>query len=492
VKRSTVISGILVGAVTSALAVAVLAFCHAAWDLPFAPFDIFEWISRALPGSIVTTGIDAMVSAIGALGIHPTSVAAKIAEQSLAIGMFVAGSAVLGAVIAVLGRRSIVLGLVAGGFWVTCASLARAELGVLTPGAFACLVVALEGWGALAGVLLVHDASVPVESRRKFLAAIAIGTAVLVGITTLVRRRVRIGGGQTPEPPVRSLSPVRGTRPEITPNDRFYRVDINLEPAHVDARSWRLAIGGLVDRPLSLTLDELRAMTAVAQPITLECISNPVGGDLIGTSVWTGVPLREVLDRAGVSARARFVRFAAADGFYECASMNDVDDPRTLLVYAMNHAPLADSHGFPLRLYIPDRHGMKLPKWITQIEVVDHDTSGYWVDRGWSATAIPHTTSVIDVVDGASIGGIAYAGARGIRKVEVQVDGGPWLEAELLAPPVSPLCWVLWRVQWPYAPGRHTFAVRATDGTGAVQTAVQRPPHPDGATGLHTLVKTVS
>jgi hypothetical protein len=241
-------------------------------------------------------------------------------------------------------------------------------------------------------------------------------------------------------------------------------------------------------------------MPAVSQAITLECISNLVAGDLIGTSLWTGVRLADVLARAGLRDDARAIHVTAADGFYESVPLADARDPRTLLVYAMNHEPLPFEHGFPLRIYIPDRHGMKLPKWITQLSVRDHDGPGYWVDRGWSATAIPHTTSVIDTVGSSMmlgeaqivpIGGIAYAGARGISKVEVRVDDGPWQEAKLVAPPLSPLCWVLWRYDWPYRPGRHTFRVRAYDGTGALQEVREQPPHPNGATGLHALAVNV-
>jgi DMSO/TMAO reductase YedYZ molybdopterin-dependent catalytic subunit len=295
-------------------------------------------------------------------------------------------------------------------------------------------------------------------------------------------------------------APVRGTRRELTSNARFYRVDIDLEPPRLDAASWRLAIDGLVEHPLALTLDELRAMPAVSQAITLECISNPVGGDLISTSVWTGVRLSDALARAGMQRGARAVHLRAADGYYESVGGDDLADPRTLLVYAMNREPLPQAHGFPLRIFIPDRHGMKQPKWITSLHVADRDGPGYWVDRGWSATAIPHTTSVIDVigepqvVGGARVvpvGGIAYAGARGISRVELQIDGGPWRPAQLVAPPLGPLTWVLWRFDWPYEAGRHTFRVRAYDGAGAPQVVRQRPPHPDGATGLASLTRVV-
>jgi hypothetical protein len=165
-------------------------------------------------------------------------------------------------------------------------------------------------------------------------------------------------------------------------------------------------------------------------------------------------------------------------------------DPRTLLVYGMNGETLPVEHGFPLRIYRPNRYGMKQPKWITHIEAIDKEGPGYWVERGWSAEAHPQIVSVIDTVakdqaaDGKiPVGGIAWAGDRGIQKVEVQVDDGVWDAAILRTPPLSPLTWVQWRYDWPTSPGRHTFRVRATDGTGALQIEDVSDVYPNGATG---------
>jgi hypothetical protein len=230
--------------------------------------------------------------------------------------------------------------------------------------------------------------------------------------------------------------------------------------------------------------------------ITLECISNRLGGDLISTSLWTGVRLSEVLRRARVRAGATAVDIEATDGFYESVRMDDVNDERTLLVYAMNGEPLPPAHGFPLRIYVPNRHGMKLPKWIERLRVSDRPGRGYWVDRGWSQEAIPHTTSVIDTVGMSMmvgeaailpVGGIAYAGARGISRVDVQVDDGPRVAAQLITPALSPLTWVLWRYDWPYVAGKHSFRVRAHDGRGELQPTEERGPHPDGASGIYEM-----
>jgi hypothetical protein len=255
-----------------------------------------------------------------------------------------------------------------------------------------------------------------------------------------------------------------------------------------------LEVSGLFDTARSIALADLMAYPAVTQPITLSCISNQIGGDLISTSYWIGVRLPYLLQSLGLRPEAKALAISAADGFYESVSLEDMRDPRTLLVYGMNGQTLPIEHGYPLRIYIPDRYGMKQPKWITRIEAIDHDGAGYWVDRGWSKEARPHILAIIDsvaqdqiIAGRVPIGGIAWAGDRGIRTVEVQVDGGMWDAAHLLSPPLGPLTWVLWRYDWPVVAGRHTFRVRATDGTGALQIEQPAEPHPNGATGYHAV-----
>jgi hypothetical protein len=289
------------------------------------------------------------------------------------------------------------------------------------------------------------------------------------------------------------VEPAPGTRLELTPNQDFYRIDINTRPVVIDGPSWVLEVTGLFDNPHPLTLSDLMAYPPVTQAITLSCISNNVGGDLIGTSNWTGARLRDVLKDLGLRSEAKELSIKAADGFFESVVMEDIMDPRTLLVYGMNGETLPVEHGFPLRIYIPNRYGMKQPKWITHIEAIGDKVTGYWVQRGWSYEARPQIVSVIDTVavdqaiDGKiPIGGIAWAGDRGIQKVEVQVDDQDWVGATLRTPPLSSLTWVQWRYDWPVVSGRHKFRVRATDGTGALQIEEVRGVRPDGATGYHS------
>ncbi len=293
-----------------------------------------------------------------------------------------------------------------------------------------------------------------------------------------------------------AVAPVSGTRLELTPVERHYRIDINTRPPVVREDEWRLRIGGLVDRPLAWTLDELRGLPALHQFITLSCISNPVGGDLIGTTRWTGVSLRRVLDEAAPRPGASHLRIRSVDGYDEVVpTAAPRADQRIMLAYAWDGLPLPAEHGFPLRLYVPDVYGMKQPKWIESIEAIDGWEPGYWVRRGWDAEARVHATSVIDAVAPdmmvvedvqrpvVSIGGIAFAGARGISGVDVSVDGAPWAQAALREP-LSDTTWVVWRYDWPFEPGDHTFTVRCRDGDGALQVAERTPVRPDGATGL--------
>jgi hypothetical protein len=232
------------------------------------------------------------------------------------------------------------------------------------------------------------------------------------------------------------------------------------------------------------------------QFVTLSCISNPVGGDLISTTRWTGVSLQRILAEVQPEMNATHLRIRSVDDFHETIALDAIRaEPRIMLTYAWDGLPLPAEHGFPLRIYIPDRYGMKQPKWISTIEAIDHDESGYWVQRGWDAVARMRATSVIDTIGvnmmiveadrstRVPIGGIAHAGARGISRVQVRMDGGDWQDAELRTP-LSPTTWVLWRYEWPFQPGDHTFTVRCFEGDGTPQIEARSPIRPSGATGL--------
>jgi len=522
-----ILGGVLLGALTVVPVIVVFYLVGELAGWPFFPFHVFEFVTRILPGSLMTFGIDLMSSIIRGLSLGPTAGTAKLAEQLMALAQFVAAGGLIGGVLAYVGDRGPftrlpTFGLIAGIIMFLVALLAESIVGpaITFLGSIVWPLVVLGGWGTALGLLLhqylfVRTEPADDDSRRKFLylggTALLAFIASAIGLGFLFTRRV---SGQnaavptsgpavpTPEttgvaasPPQPTLEariePVPGTRAEITSRDDFYRIDINLTPPSVDAGEWRLDIGGLVDNPMSLTLDQIRQRPAVSQYITLECISNPVGGDLISGNLWTGTRLRDLLDEVGLQSEAQALYIESVDGYYETVVIEDMMDSRTLLVYDMNGQPLPKEHGFPLRIYIPNRFGMKQPKWIVRMQAVAEAKDGYWVTRGWSREAVVRTTSVIDVArvpadpnQKVSIGGIAYASERSISKVEVQVDDGPWQEAQLRVPPLSSMMWVQWRYGWAGQPGDHVVRVRAYDGTGELQVTEENSPHPNGASGI--------
>jgi DMSO/TMAO reductase YedYZ molybdopterin-dependent catalytic subunit len=500
------------GALTSIPAMALGYLAESIARLPFTPFDLFDGLARLLPGDVITIGIDAIVTVITTLDIGPTSQVAKAAEQSMALLMFVAIGAAFGLMIRWLARedplKATGYGARAGAglfgiFWLVTTVIGFAQISALWIGLwFAILYVAWGwslGWTILkAGPAFAGDPDSDL-SRRQFVGLLG-GSVVTIsvgswGVASLLRRK-----DQSVPVQVEILDPGREADSTLADSPAMEelaaRIDINTRKPQLVPETWRLELTGLVDRPLSLTLDEVRAMPTISYHHTLSCISNRIGGDLISTTRWTGVRVQDVLAVAGMKPTAEELFIEAADGFYESVAMSDLMDERTMFAYEMNGAPLPHDNGFPLRIIIPHRYGMKQPKWIVNMEVLDREGRGYWVERGWSPEAFIRTTSVIDNVaaDAADeemgkvpVGGIAFAGANGISKVELQVDDGPWVETELRAPPLSHLTWVQWRYDWPRETGRHNFKVRAYDGLGTIQLAESNPVRPDGATGIHEL-----
>ena len=299
---------------------------------------------------------------------------------------------------------------------------------------------------------------------------------------------------------IAALQPATGTRPEYTPLSDHYRIDISVGGApNIDGETYRLPITGLVGEPLELSLQQLREeFEPVEQIVTLACISNRVGGTLTSTTRWTGARLADVLDRAAPLANAAYLRIEAADNFFEWVSLEQIRaDPRVILCYAWDGQPLLPKHGFPLRIYLPDIFGMKQPKWITSFELVEEWGEGYWVRRGWDEVARMRTTAVVDTVATNSvyrsesgdafvpIGGIAHAGARGVSRVQVQIDDGEWQDAQIRTP-MADTTWALWRYDWPFAEGMHTFTVRCFEYDGTAQIVQRMGSRPSGATGLHS------
>jgi DMSO/TMAO reductase YedYZ molybdopterin-dependent catalytic subunit len=528
-------AGVLLGSAAGALlTIALIAVFYAGWrlaDLPFVPFDVFDWLTRVLPGAFIEFVIGAMVAAIRGLHLGPTSVVAKIIEQAIGIvNLFitgvVAGGVLFGILSALRGRYAYVLGFLLGALAAVPAAFISSFLNkqaIALPIVSALWILfVFASWGMaiswaylrLSALSASAEPGTDLEpfvqrvNRRQFLIRLAGYTATItvsgamVGLLSERHSRMKLASlmpwSATHALPNAgaAVKPAPGTRPEFTPLERHYRIDINTTPPRIDGMIWRLKIGGLVEKPLSFTLDQLQRYEPLHQFVTLSCISNPVGGDLIGTTRWTGVSLKSFLLDLGLKPNATHLKISSADGFWEVLPLETVkSDERVMLAYAWDGVPLAEEHGFPLRLYIPDLHGMKQPKWIESIEVTDHWEPGYWVVRGWDKVARMKATSVIDTIDVdmtiisadqlklVPIGGIAHAGARGISKVELRVDDGPWQEAALRTP-LSQTTWVLWRFDWPFQPGKHNFTVRCYDGSRTPQIVETMPPAPSGASGL--------
>jgi DMSO/TMAO reductase YedYZ molybdopterin-dependent catalytic subunit len=354
-------------------------------------------------------------------------------------------------------------------------------------------------------------ARMPDWDRRRFLiqsGALAAGSIVVGSVG-----RALLQGSHSQEPPAAALpgsalSPaplsqatslaVDGITPIVMPNDRFYRIDTALVVPRVDVGGWSVKVTGMVDGEISLTYAQLTALPIFEQYVTIACVSNEVGGDLVGNALWRGVHLREVLAMAGVQDGATQIVGRSVDGFTVGFPTEWAMDPSRdpMIAVGMNGEPLPVAHGFPARLIVPGLYGyVSATKWLAEIQLTTLEAfDAYWVPLGWAKKAPILTQSRIDVPrDGAAvavgpvvIAGVAWAPDRGIAAVEVRVDDGAWLPATLSAP-ISKTTWVQWRLGWEAAAGDHTIEVRATDGRGEVQTDRLSPPPPDGARGHHRI-----
>ncbi|HEX2765115.1 MAG TPA: molybdopterin-dependent oxidoreductase [Candidatus Limnocylindria bacterium] len=355
-------------------------------------------------------------------------------------------------------------------------------------------------------------AEMPAWGRRKFL----IGSGALVaasvaggvlGRTLLERGRLgavpQTGALPSPAEPAPPLPDgaeleVNGITPLVTPNERFYRIDTALIIPRPELAKWRLRIHGMVENELELTYDELLEEPIIERYVTIACVSNEVGGDLVGNARWGGVSLRRLLDRAGVDPAATQIVGRAVDGF--TAGFPAVhaltEGTESLVALTMNGEPLPPDHGFPARLIVPGLFGyVSATKWLGEIELTTWEAfDAYWVPLGWAKEGPILTQSRIDTprrgdrlpAGTIPVAGVAWAPDRGIGAVQVQVDDGPWSYAEL-STPISDATWVQFVYQWNATPGDHTLRVRATDGHGEVQEEGPTRPAPDGARGYHTV-----
>ena len=349
--------------------------------------------------------------------------------------------------------------------------------------------------------------------RRSFLtAAISVGVvSAVVGagarfvsaaarVVSEVREGIRLPTATTPGPAIATAATldVPGISPFITPNEDFYRIDTALQVPSVDPATWTLKITGMVENDIEIGFDELLALPLQESIVTLACVSNEVGGSLVGNALWLGYPIRDLLARAVPMAGADMVLSTGIDGFTASTPLDVLQDTATdaLLAVGMNGEPLPLDHGFPVRMVVPGLYGyVSATKWVTTLEVTRFaDKMGYWTSRGWTARGPIKISSRIDTPRdgfGADAGrvmlaGVAWAQHTGISRVEVRIDDGPWQEATLAAA-VTADSWLQWSHAWDAPQGFHEVTVRATDSDGLVQTSDEAPPAPDGSTGLHRI-----
>lgn len=348
------------------------------------------------------------------------------------------------------------------------------------------------------GVVIVGIGALGVLAWR-FITSAGETAAPVAGLVQNFKRKIT----PPPTPNYGAFHSVPQLSPEVTSNDQFYIVSKNLfsDPV-VNGTTWSLKVYGDVAQPYTLTYNQLLAMPMKQQYESLMCISNDVGGPYMSNAQWEGVPLADLLARAGgVKPGSTKVVLYAADDYDDTIHLSKALEPTTLVAVRMNGVTLPTGHGFPARLLVPGIYGMKHVKWITSIYVTNQDYQGYWQNRGWSDPAPVRMTSRIDTpLAGARlaankptyIAGVAFSGNMGISEVDVSLDGGQTWHTATLKRPLSDLTWVLWELPWQPAPGSYTIIVRAIDMQGNVQDPNVEPPLPDGSSGYHTIVVSVA
>jgi DMSO/TMAO reductase YedYZ molybdopterin-dependent catalytic subunit len=496
--RQLRLTGLLTAAVTLAALFALASFAS---PIAWPPAALTELVIRSVPGDVATLSIELLQ---------------HWAIRLLTAGVLTACLLAGGEALVSTARAGVPRPYLAGGALAVLAgllTLAGPTGGVNVPAYVAALFGGALIYGAvgsgLSRLVLASGEEADAGRRRALRLGIGGAAALTVAGGAVGWAARRLAGPNTDvalgEPVARARVPQRGAwpsidgvAPEVTSVRDHYVVDIDLVQPSVEAGGWSLGVGGLVAHPLRLGFDELqKRFELVEEYAVLTCISNKVGGDLIGHSLWGGVRLADVLEAAGIRGDPTDVKLAAADGYTESIPLAVATDPAVLLAVAQNRRPLTQAHGFPCRLRVPPIYGMKNVKWIESIELVALDYKGYWQRRGWSDVATVRTQSRIDVAGDdrrAHVGsptwiaGVAWAGDRGISKVEVSTDEGEtWTEARL-RDPIGRLSWRQWALRWaPRRAGTAIVQVRATDGTGEVQTKETAAPHPSGATGYPAL-----
>jgi DMSO/TMAO reductase YedYZ molybdopterin-dependent catalytic subunit len=494
--------GVLAGIAAAAVAVGIaepVAVATGARSGPLVAVD--GVVVDSVPESVKET-------AITAFGTHD-----KLALM-IGTGVLLLGFAAL---IGVLAMRRLAYGLIGiGVFGAIGVAAALTRHGATPVYALPSLVGALAGAGVLIVLLREPFTGTPEgEQRRRFLqvAGGAIGVAAVAGLgggflsskrdVSAARAAVTLPQPASPAPELPAGADLKIARlsPWVTPPGNFYRIDTALVIPQVSPEGWSLKIHGRVARPMTLTYQQLLARPMIERYVTLACVSNDVGGDLIGNGRWLGVPLKDLIDEVQPLDGADQVVSKSVDGFTAGTPTAALRDGRdAMLAVGMDGQPLPVEHGFPVRMVVPGLYGyVSATKWLAELEFSSFgDFDAYWIRRGWAQQAPIKTESRIDTPSNGArpsagtvtVAGVAWAQHRGISKVEVRVDDQPWQQATLSEVP-SIDTWRQWSYRWDARPGKHRLQVRATDNAGDTQTEAGADPFPDGATGWHTIDVTV-
>jgi DMSO/TMAO reductase YedYZ molybdopterin-dependent catalytic subunit len=514
-----------VGVVVGVLAALVFYVVTELTALPYPPESIYQLLINPVPGSIQSVAVDNLRQY------------AKYSALTFASAVFAGLYGVVAVGLDALSRRKVSKwSLIAVG----TAVMTLLGLTLEAPSASSVSVLSsISGWGLVVALAIVINlgyasyvvstfkVSVPATvqptpkiaaERRTLLKKVGLAALGIVAVYVAARLGLSLFSGQpiiqsnTPIPVNTEQTTVAVTNApnvfsdprianlvasEVTDTRIFYRVDIDGIPPQLNFDQWTLNVTGRVLKELTITKNDLLAMASTNEYATLECVSNTINppGALISNGKWTGVPLATILNQAGLTTDAIYIIFHCAEGYTVGVPVQRALESGALLAYMLNDEQLPPEHGFPLRAIIPGLYGMMNAKWITEIEASNSVYLGYWQERGWTNDARIKTTSIIYYPSGGAqvggplpIAGVAFAGDRGISKVEVSTDGGnTWNTAELKTPK-SPYSWVLWAYNWtPTGSGSTTIIARATDGTGQLQDVTAVQPFPNGATGYNSI-----
>lgn len=480
--------------------------------------ELVAGLTDRLSAPVLTVGnrvVDAVPRPVKDFAIETFGTNDKIA---LLVGIY-AFVAIFGLIIGLVARKRFAIGAAgiglfgAVGVWAASEEVAAPWWAGLPSaiGAIVGIVALAAAMAAIPGASHPQVAERLVPDRRGFL-KVSAGAVAFAGVAAATGRwlqgRFSAAGSRSevalpsPVEPAPALASgvkadASGVSPFITPNSDFYRIDVNLSVPQLAAEDWGLRIHGMVGEELEYTFDDILAMDMIEERITMTCVSNEIGGGLVGTATWLGVPLEQLLEPAKVDPKANQVVGRAFDGFTTGFPTEVLDGRPAMLAVGMNGEPLPLAHGFPARIVVPGLYGyVSATKWLTEIELTTFDAfDQYWVERDWSAEGPIKTMSRIDTPKGLSkaaagtvpIAGVAWAQTRGIDKVEVRIDEGEWQEATL-AEQDSTITWRQWVYEWDASPGRHQIECRATDGEGDVQTEERARPFPNGASGWHGVI----